>query len=150
STDFVIESAEVVDKGKRDTTIEIKFRKALDRDIAEEATNYIFYEEKGIKRVSGDDVDDLEGEAILKSNGKVVVLEIPEAWADLYAKLDGDYHGLKILDSIKDTKGNRLDKTYYFDFESGELLEEGQSVEEKADKDAAKAVEDLINKLPEE
>jgi hypothetical protein len=123
-TSFAIKSIDVVTKGKRDTEIEIEFSKALDRDIAEEATNYIFYSEDkdSGKRTSEDDVADLEGEVILKNNGKVVVLEIPVAWEDLI----DDYDGLKVLDVIKDTKGNRLNKTYYFDLK----LEDFVNVEE--------------------
>jgi hypothetical protein len=129
TTDFEVEKAKVTYKGTRDTEIEIEFSKKLDREIAEDATNYIFYTEKDGKRNSKDDVKDLEGEAILKSNGTVVVLEIPEGWDDLR----DDYDGLKILDVIKDTKGNRLDKTYYFDLKTEKLLDEDQTPEKDLD-----------------
>lgn len=104
STGFFIKDIKVVTKDERDTVIEIEFNKALDRDIAEDATNYVFYTEKDGKKTLKDDVADLDGEAILRSNGRVVVLEIPVGFDDL----KDDYKGLKVLDAIKDTKGNRV------------------------------------------
>ncbi|GFN37046.1 immunoglobulin-like domain-containing protein [Tepidimicrobium xylanilyticum] len=114
TSSFTIKNIEIT-RYSKDTQIEIEFNKKLDRDIAEDATNYTFYKVSNGKKVMKDDIADLEGEAILKSNGYVVVLEIPEKWEDLRE----DYDGLRILDAIKDRDGNRLDKVYYYDFETG-------------------------------
>jgi len=139
-TSFAIKDIAVVTKGKRDTTIEIEFSKALDRDIAEDATNYIFYTEKAGKKTLKDDVADLEGEAILKSNGKVVRLEIPEGWDDL----KDDYAGLKVVDTIKDKDGNRLaDYNTIFNFAAEKIENPLKSAEDiaKFKEDHEKALE---------
>ncbi|SDW76992.1 S-layer homology domain-containing protein [Tepidimicrobium xylanilyticum] len=155
SSDFIVKSVKVYEGTRtRDTEIEIEFNKKLDRSMAEDGTNYIFYtqgDKNDIKtRVLRKDVDDLNGEAILKSNGYVVLLEIPLDWDDL--TVVNKYFGLKIENTLKTTSGQRLDASYYYEFESKELLKEGQTVAEKESekqaKDAAENVVELINKLP--
>ncbi|GMG95306.1 S-layer homology domain-containing protein [Tepidimicrobium xylanilyticum] len=141
-TDFVVEDVKVTLKGSRDTEIEIKFSKKLDLEKAEDGTNYIFYKNDGSKRVSKKDIKDLDGKARLQSNGRVVELDIPKGWDDI----EYDYDGLKILESIKDTSGNRLDRVYYYDFASGKLLEEGQTVDQTLD-EAVEAVKDALAKF---
>lgn len=140
-TDFVVKDVKVTLKGSRDTEIEIEFSKKLDLEKAEDGTNYIFYKNDGSKRVSKKDIKDLDGKARLQSNGKIVELDIPKGWDDI----EYDYDGLKILESIKDTSGNRLDRVYYYDFASGKLLGEDDTVE----KDLADVKADVEAKLKE-
>jgi hypothetical protein len=118
-----------IDKGSKDTEITLSFNNYLDREIAEKATNYVFYKvnSKG-EKVSSDDIADLDGEAELIGNGTKVLLTIPKSWADLKY----DYAGLKILDVIKDTNGNRLGKTYYVNLKSEAIEEEEITIDEVA------------------
>lgn len=146
TTDFVVSSVKV-DEVRGETEITITFNKYLDRKEAEDAINYTFYEVKEDgRKVFGDDVADLDGEAELIGNGTKVLLTIPEEFEDL----DVDYDGLRISDAIKDTGGNRLSTIFYYDFASKEVLKEGQTAEDKQNEKAAKEVVDLINELPED
>lgn len=126
ATDFVVSDAYISYRGTRDTEITIVFNKYLDRELAEDATNYVFYYEKDGRKVASDDVADLDGIAELIGNGTRVVLTIPVGTEDLMK----DYDGLRILDTIKDTGGNRLNKVYYFDLASEKLIDEDEVIEE--------------------
>lgn len=103
-----------------ETQITLKFNKSVDRLIAEDGRNYIFKETatKGGKNL---DAKDLNARIITEKNGKEVTIILPKFDKD-------DYTSLRILDTLKDKDGNRLNKEYVYNFGLGYISNSGYTI----------------------
>ncbi|MCF6459519.1 PspA/IM30 family protein [Clostridium sp. Cult3] len=131
TTAFKVVDVYVSAQTKARTEITIEFNKAVDRTLAEDPTNYIFKHTNGARY----DVKDLGGDIVTERNGKDVTLILPEFNPDRYEEL-------RILDTLKDKDGSRLNKetSYKFGANYSVLVERA----EKAEKDA-KELLDISN-----
>ncbi|MSU00620.1 hypothetical protein [Tissierella pigra] len=123
TTAFKVEDVYVSSQTKAKTEITIAFNKAVDRTLAEDPTNYIFKHENGARQ----DVRDLKGEIITERNGKDVTLVLPEFNIDKYDEL-------RILDTLKDKDGTRLNATvtHLFGVNFAGLVEKAENAESDA------------------
>ena len=128
STAFKVLDVYVSAQTKAKTEITIEFNKAIDRVLAEDPTNYIFKAKNGARY----DVKDLDGDIITERNGKDVTLVLPEF--DL-SKFDE----LRILDTLKDKDGARLNEETKYTFGAN------YSVLVKRAEDAQADAEELLN-----
>ena len=120
-TGFFVKGVEV-DKYAKTTEIKIELSKAVDKNIAEEHTNYLFEDNKGNIK----DVKDLKGEVYAEKDGKVITIILPE---DKFKV--AEFKELTILNTLKDKDGNRLDKTVVYNFLTGATDDTVATIEEQ-------------------
>lgn len=90
----------------------INFNKSLDRDRAENPTNYLFRKEEDGKVY---DLIDLDGQAIIDSDGKRVIIRLPEFE-------DGEYNFLELSPSLRDKDNNRLSGNRFMQIKNGQII----------------------------
>ena len=124
-SDFVIvEPVKVYEDIRRgevvatEITLTFTERMYVDRELAENPTNYIFTRSANGKQY---DVKDLGGKVESQSNGNQVVITLPEWEAS-------DFTQFEVLNNIKDKDGVRLSGPRVYDFATKQLL--GVSVKE--------------------
>lgn len=109
STGFSVKEV-TVDERRNETHVTMEFTKKVDRNIAEDETNYIFTNTKNARK----DVKDLKGKIVTEKNGYEVTLIIPDFKV-------ADYKDLRILDVLKDIDGNRLNTETVYNFAAGTI-----------------------------
>ena len=109
STGFSVKEV-TVDERKYETHVTMEFTKKVDRNIAEDETNYIFTNTKNARK----DVKDLKGRIVTEKNGYEVTIIIPDFKV-------ADYKELRILDVLKDIDGNRLNTETVYNFVAGTI-----------------------------
>ena len=112
-----------VDERRNETQVTIEFTKKVDRALAEDETNYIFTTVKDARR----DVKDLKGRIVTEKNGYEVTLILPDFKVS-------DYATLRILDTLKDVNGNRLNTHTTYNF-IADTIENAATYTVKYDKD---------------
>lgn len=118
-SDFVIvEPVKVYEDIRRgevvatEITLTFTERMYVDRELAENPTNYIFTRSANGKQY---DVKDLGGKVESQSNGNQVVITLPEWEAS-------DFTQFEVLNNIKDKDGVRLSGPRVYDFATKKLL----------------------------
>jgi len=119
-TAFNITEIKYVKEDNVETEIAISFNKPVDREIAEDPTNYLFTHVNGVTK---HDVKDLGGDIIVERDGKTVTLVLPG-----FKAKKASYKTLEVLQSIKDIYGGRLAAyNTIFDLSTGKITNPPQS-----------------------
>lgn len=98
-TAFKVTDIRIAKENDVETEIAISFNKAVDRELAENLTNYLFTAKNGVKY----DVKQLDGDIIVERDGKTVTIVLPG-----FKAKKANYTTLEVLQSIKDIYGARL------------------------------------------